>query len=354
MYITITRNYSVTLQHSKLQEKMRTAHSILQDEVNRAGNYACGNTEHIHNILNQSEHDWWNTAFSYGVYGVDGSNDSHTSIQIDSYTKSDFDTDSNWPQAIGAQARKDSDVILLAHMPQTNSVSGLSEDGQLIHLKHAHNHEPPKSGELWLICNLTDTLLFQSSGSKQTVQETTDQSTQHNKQQVISIMVGNSDNELKPGNQLSALDHSFMEGTQTGRVVMSILFIAKSVSKKSYSLFREYLTFSNGKLSSRREELVVGIENLQFEYGLLNDEKDIIYYSASQISEMTAWHEVLNVRVGVLFASEDHVLKDIGPYQFTIADQQVNVEKDKRRRVLNYFVIRIKSRDLNNLSTNRQ
>lgn len=328
MYITIMRHYSVTQQYTKLQEKMRTAYSILQDEINMAGNYACGQTEQFHNHLNQSEHDWWNTAFEYGVYGVDGSGDKHLSHQ------NDFHDASYWPQAIASQARKDSDFILLARMSTASSVAHLSQDGQLIQLKHPYDHDDVKNGSLWMICNIRDSVFFQSSGSQKT------QQIPHR----MSIKVAQADDHLSPGNQQSILDYNFTEGAQAGSMVANILFVAKSVSQHSYSLFREYLTFSNGKVSSRREELIVGIENLQFEYGLVNDDKDIDYYSALQVSAMAAWHEVVNVRVGVLFASEDNVLRNTGPQQFVIAQQQVSVEQDKRRRIVSYFVLRIKSR----------
>ena len=324
MYITITRNYGVTLQYAKLQEKMRMTYRILQDEINMAGNYACGNTPNVNNMLNQSDGDWWNTAFAYGVYGIDSETASlHTSA----------DNNDVWPQAIRTQAREDSDVVLLANMTKPVSVSGLSEDRKSIYLKYAYDYEPVKVGALWLLCDVSDTVFFQSGHQLA-----------GNNDQGVSISMSQSDELVVPGNQQLIIDHNFTEGSQVGRMLASILFVAPSVSKNNYSLFREYLTFTKGQVKSRREELIVGIENLQFEYGLMDDEKDTNYYSAHQVNAMNAWSQVMSVKVGVLFASEDNVLKKIGAHQFTIANQYVTVKKDKRQRVLMYFLMSIKSR----------
>lgn len=341
MYLTIVRNYYVTEQHSRLQEKMRITHNILQSEINSAGNFVCGDTEKSMNMLNQSEHDWWNIVLSQGVYGLDGQQSIKTH-------HANAHENSTWPLniqdivAIGSQARLDSDVLLLANVHDINSVAELSQDGLSIKLKHAGDKTGVKKGSLWMICDIENTAFFQIGSSQYSNQVAEHGSSdQHH----LTIMIGQADDDLLPGNRQSALTHSFMDGSQIGQVSAIIFFVAESVSKQNYSLFREYLTISNGKLNSRREELVEGVENLQFEYAVKETNNEVEhYYSADQITAINAWGEIVSVRVGVLFASADNVMSKLGSESLMIANQEISLDKDKRRRVLQDFLIGIKSR----------
>ena len=350
MYVTIVRNYYVTEEHSRLQENMRITHNILQSEINSAGNFVCGETEKVSNMLNQSEHDWWSIALSQGMFGIDGQQSIKTQ-HVKAHNHS------NWPQdiqeidAIGSQARLDSDVLLLASVDAISSVAELSQDRDSIKLRHAQGQVDIKKGSLWMICDVENTAFFQIGSSYYSQQLSAHElSDQHHyegsdgsPQQTITI--GQADDDLLPGNSQPVLAHSFINGSQIGQVSAIIFFVAQSVSKQSYSLFREYLIISNGKLNSRREELVEGVENLQFEYAIkdTNDEFDN-YYSADQISAINAWHQIVSIRVGVLFASADNVMTKLGPESLMMANQEINIDKDKRRRVLQYFLISIKSR----------
>ena len=308
--------YRITEEFARLQENTRSSLSLIASDIRMAGLVPCGKTPISNNLINIQQDDWWGHLLQYGMRAYDGD-----------ISKTEL------PVAIRHQAIKGSDVLIIYRAGnQTASVDHTSIDKQKLILKRKQSQDWLEDGSLLMVCDTLHTTLFQASDIS------------HNNQSTITI--ASTAAQVQPGNTTHEIDHSYSQGAQVANYEPSIYFIAKSVSEDGYSLFREYLNISKGKLTSRREELVTGVENMQLQFGLdLNAEDGIAdeYFSASHINEHYMWADVLSVKVGLLFATRDGVRKDFDSNEYVLADTLVSVNKDKRKRYINHFVVSVRN-----------
>ena len=309
-------SYRITEEFARLQENTRTSLSLLASDIRMAGLVPCGKTPTSHNLINTQQDDWWGDLLQHGMRAYDGD-----------IAKTEL------PLAIRDQAIVGSDVLIIYRAgSQTASVDHTSADHTKLILKRKQTQDWLEDGSLIVVCDAFNTTLFQASDIS------------HNNQSDITIASAAA--QVQPGNTTDQIDHDYTQGAQVAHYEPSIYFIAQSVSEDGYSLFREYLNISKGKLTSRREELVTGVENMQLQFGLDLDAQDGIadaYFSASHIDDYYMWDAVLAVKVGLLFASEDGVRKDFDNNEYVLADTLVSVNKDKRKRYINHFVVSVRN-----------
>ncbi len=309
-------SYRITEEFARLQENTRSSLSLMAADIRMAGFVPCGKTEISNNPLNIQQDDWWGHLFQHGIRAYDG----------------DI-ANTEFPLAIRDQAVNGADALIIYRAgSQTASLDHTSVHGKKLTLKRKQTKDWLEDASLLIVCDSFHTTLFQASDIS------------HDDQSVITIAPTTAD--IKPGNKVDEIDYSYEQGAQVVNYEPTIYFIAKSVSADGYSLFREYLNISKGKLTSRREELVTGVENMQLQFGLDLFAEDGIadeYFPASHINQYYQWEDVLSVKIGLLFATQDGMRKQFDSNEYILADTLVSVNKDRRKRYINHFIVSVRN-----------
>lgn len=144
--------------------------------------------------------------------------------------------------------------------------------------------------------------------------------------------------------------HSYGPGAQLSKFESSSYYVGVSSSGNSYSLYRRKLS-SGGVFGT--EELLEGIENLQFLYGedTDNDTQPESYITANNVNN---WGNVVTVKVGLLAHTPDQVNKvnDTNAYnvaETSIADTGTTITHDGDQRLRFAFnsIVKLRNRGLN-------
>lgn len=111
-------------------------------------------------------------------------------------------------------------------------------------------------------------------------------------------------------------DTSYPNGSDVMRMSGTVFFVAPSSVDASVPALYQRSLANAGAVT--KEELVMGVEDLQIEYGLDDDGNGRIerYISADEISDEQDWRKVGTVRLQMVFRSQSPVLPEARAHQY--------------------------------------
>jgi len=90
------------------------------------------------------------------------------------------------------------------------------------------------------------------------------------------------------------------------------------------------------------QPLVEDIQNIQYLYGVTQDDGTTKYLKASLVESNDWWGLVKSVQVGLLVrSSEKYLLKEDGPDKFIVLDKKITISESERRRMYRVYTTTI-------------
>ena len=286
VYLGTKTTYEVTEGLSRLQESSRFSIDMLARDIRMAGYVPCSQPQASNSIVKPVTNDWWVDIFETPIKGFEGENGT-----------------TDFPADIASDAVAGSDAILI--LRSGSQVAGVNfydaASNQFI-MQRDLGADWVEDGSLMIACDSTNARLFQADTISSTSPTTVT---------VTDI----TDSTANPGNSAS-LTYAFGNDSQLANYSAVIYYISDAVSGDGYSLYRSYLNVnSSGVSTPLEEELIEGVESMQLLYGFDSTEDGIAerYFKADDatFNDVSNWQNVVTVRVGLLFASEDG-LRDSG------------------------------------------
>ncbi|MDW3095892.1 MAG: PilW family protein [Gammaproteobacteria bacterium] len=325
IYIGTKSTYRVTEGLSRLQENTRFSTEMLARDIRMAGYIPCSQPQNKLSLVNSSK--WWSALFENSIKGFEnGANP--------------FPGETN-----EVLAGSDSIIILRGG----NKVAAVNfydaANDQIIMQRDLGGADWVEPGSLMIACDSTTARLFQA-GAIQSSDPT-------------RISIADGTGTESPGNTTANLGHSFSNDSQLANYFAVAYYITDSSpgSGSEYSLYRRYLNVNSSMQNSApSEELIENVETMQLLYGLdLNNDGLADKYLKADNSELASnWQDVVTVRVGLLFASEDGLREAAGfdekPY--VVANTVIDVEgtpgvpthaRDKRKRYVSSMTVSVRN-----------
>lgn len=319
VYLGTKTTYQVTEGLSRLQENTRFSIDMMARDIRMAGYIPCSQPQSSDNVLNTSTGDWWRPVFESGIEGFEAGV-------------------STFPSAIDDAAEGNDAILIRRAGREVAAVNFLdTTSNQFIMQTDLGNPWVNNEGGLFVACDPTHAALFQA-GSVSAGSTTK-----------VSISPASGSNS--PGNSTVNLGRAFGNDAQLATYSPVIYYISESVSGDGNSLYREYTYVeSDTTIKTKREEMLQGVENMQILYGLDESGDGIAnrYVQANIVSNANAWSDVVTVRVGLLFASEDGVrdLDDIDENTYLVANTMVDPDNDRRKRYVSSMTVNIRNTNI--------
>lgn len=330
VYTGSKQTYRVQDQLSRLQENGRLALEYLARDVRMAGYWGCGtaglnaDTQFIpptppdkcttpKDLLTNTLNNPTSNGFNFGRY-IEGFND----------VTSTFSTYPN--------VKVGTDVIV---------VRGANPLGIKV-TKHSGGNPPGSSdiqvsdaslisdGDVLFVTDCSLAAVFQATNVNQ------NKNVVHNKGNINGISPGNSTNDLckdyTGGEVLKAFSHGYYIGTLDAS--------NQATSTGRPALFR-------ADLNATPVELVPGVENMQINYGIDNNNDYFVdtYMAADQVNTANLWGQVRSVRIDLLLVStEDTITSSNIKYTFPTTASSSTVAPDRRLYYVMTTTIGIRNR----------
>ncbi len=319
VYLGSKTTYRVTEGLSRLQENTRASAEMLAKDIRMAGYIPCSQPQNAPVSIVDSN-AWWAQLFETPILGFEG--DTSTTLP---------------PTNLVANAKVGSDAIMV--LRGGSRVAGVklfdASVNQFI-LQRDVGANWVEDGSLMIACDSSNARLFQASN-------------------VGTDTVTLADNTAVPGNN-GAINHSFGNDAQIANYSAVIYYITASSSGNGFSLYRSYLNVNSaGANIPETEELAEGIENMQLLYGYdsTGDGNADRYLQANDalLSTDDDWQNVVAVRIGLLYASEDGLREgnDLDDNLYVVANTligpstTVSHAQDQRKRYVASMTVSLRN-----------
>ena len=319
VYLGTKTTYQVTEGLSRLQESTRFSIDMMARDIRMAGYIPCSQPQTSNNVLNTTSDDWWRPVFEGGIQGFEAGV-------------------STFPDSITDVAGGNDAILIRRAGREVAAINFLdTTSNQFVMQSDLGNQWENDEGGLFVACDPTHAALFQagnvSSGAATRVS-------------ISPTSSGNS-----PGNSSVNLGRAYGNDAQLATYSPVIYYIAESVSGDGNSLYREYIYVENDStINTRREEMLEGVENMQILYGLDESSDGVAnrYVRANIVDDANAWSDVVTVRIGLLFASEDGVrdADDLDVNTYLVANTLVDPDDDRRKRYVSSMTVNIRNSNI--------
>lgn len=350
VYLGSKTTYRFSEALGRLQEDSRLAFDLIAKDIRMAGYVPCGPVETIASVLidEPGDNDWWIPFFNEPLRGYEGSVSTFPAVINDAA----LDTSS------------DALVVLRGGSRQASVRRYDDANGRFI-LQRDLGADWVADGKLMIACDQDHASLFQAGA----VDVGADPSVTGNVTRISTatgtVQPGNCTTQLGPpgpatctaSDSNGSTAYTFGEDSFIADVEGVIYYIRDSSTGNGRALYREFVNVNNAgtiSLTSDSEELIGGVESMQIEYGLDLDGDDSIadrYVTADNVNA-DEWTDVVTVRIGLLFASDDGVIRlpDTKVYNVagtTIAPTGVtgdlNHVSDKRIRLATTTLVQVRN-----------
>ena len=296
---------------SRMQENARFAFHFLSSEVRQAGYSGCVGTDKNTNILDVSDGDKYNYLFNF-------------TKSVEGYDLADESLPADAPD-LDPAPRPGTDVIVLRRAGEDQIVAAENQpSSNAANLKVSREHNFEK-GDILTISDCQISWTFQVTKANQGNQ----------------TVVANKGNKTKPGNKQKIVQTDMGPDFSVSRSLAIFFYIAESESNSGEpALYRQVN-------EEPAEELVTGVEDMQFEYGLDTDiqfvdptSSDCVmqtpggtgdgavdqFKKAANIDDGNCeWAQVIGVRLSLLIRSQsDRLTPDGQTYQFAGNEETSN------------------------------
>lgn len=286
VFITSKQTYNLNEEMTWIQENARYAVNFLAEDVRMAGYYGCASrAANVVNVLKDADSKWV-TDFDKGIFGYDG-NDA-------SFPTAVFPRPATATLPAGLPK---TDVITVHRADLENSlkVTGHNANSAVIDIKGTHDYDP---GTILIVTDCSNTAIFQTTGN---------QSNKVNHNAGGSIVPGNCVKGLgRPrkctGNAIGNV-YPYKDDAEIMRAIGSAYYVDVAANGVP-SLFRESL--NTGGITTAKEELIQGVENIQIQYGLDTDNDNVPnrYVNANQVTAEQWVSSVVSARITLLLRSQ--------------------------------------------------
>ncbi|MEM7303994.1 MAG: PilW family protein [Pseudomonadota bacterium] len=320
VYLGTKTTYQVSEGLSRLQENTRFSIDMMARDIRMAGYLPCSQPQTSKNVLNASSGDWWRPVFNGGIQGFEAGV-------------------STFPDAISDVADGNDAILIRRAGKEVAAVNFLdTTSNQFIMQTDFGDQWNDHQGNLFVACDPNHAALFQA-GAVSTSGPTT------------KISIGATSGSLSPGNSSMDLERAFGNDAQIATYSPVIYYISESVSGDGNSLFREYTyVVTDNTIKTEREEMLQGVENMQILYGLDEDGDGVAnrYVRADIVQGANAWSDVVTVRVGLLFASEDGVrdIDDLDDNTYLVANTVIDPDDDRRKRYVSSMTVNVRNSNI--------
>jgi type IV pilus assembly protein PilW len=282
---------------SRMQENARFAFYYLTREIRMAGYRGCTRDGKVNNNLNLT------TAYENFIYNVGN--------PMEGYGPNE-----NIPNVTLSPARiMDSDALVIrSSEPSTLQVDTIqnSSNAASIHLINEDADHGIETGDIITLSDCIETTVFQVTDMKQGKK----------------VLIHSTAAAISPGNASKDLRHEFGEEATVQKAQTTIFYLANNPEGEP-ALYRSI----NGAAG---EELVPGIERLQFSYGVDTD-ADFVIDEYEDPDDVTFWEEVLSVRLSMVVRSpRQNVRDDAQTYDFF--GNELTSNDGRQRHVINTTV----------------
>lgn len=300
VYISGRQTQKLQAALASRQETVRFSTLMLRRDVERAGYRGCNSRDSaLHDTLNPNTNYLYQ--FQNFVYGAEAS--------------APGVSPPTWSPALNAvitgvvpatdvltlRYAKDTNIYVRELMPDSSSSIKINLDADLSKIDNGDNIP-------LLIANCAASTVFQSTGFSPS----------------SGTLTHNTGNEPPVGNATKDLGEAYTVGAKIMLMESVSYFLRESADGTGPALFRQV---DDGAA----EELVKGVESLQFQYGVDTDADDRPdnYVNADAVAD---WATVVAVRVALLAASLDGASAEADPRTFTLLDRVVGPFSDRRLR----------------------
>lgn len=283
VFITSKQTFNLNEEMNWIQENARYSVGFLAEDIRMAGYYGCASrASSVANVLNNPSSSWV-TDFSKGIFGYDGDSASFPAA--------------TFPRPVTATLpvglpKTDVFTVHKADLDNAFKVTGHNATSAVIDVQGTHHFG---EGTILIVSDCHHTAIFQTTGNQTN-------KVNHNK--------GNS---VSPGNCTKGLGlPTLCTANGNSYTYKEDAFIMQAIGHAYYvniapngvpALFRE--TLNTGGVTTTKEELIQGVENLQVQYGLDTDNDGIPnrYVRADQVSAAQWQSNVVSARITMLLRS---------------------------------------------------
>lgn len=283
VFITSKQAFNLNEEMNWIQENARYSVNYLAEDIRMAGYYGCASrASNIVNVLNNPSSSWV-TDFNKGMSGYDGNAATFPSAVFPRPVVSTLSPE---------LPKTDVFTVHRGDFDNAFKVSGHNATSAVIDVQGTHAFG---EGTILIVSDCSNTAIFQTTGNQTN-------KVNHNK--------GNS---VSPGNCTKGLGvPRVCTANGSGYTYKDDAFIMQAIGHAYYidvasngvpSLFRERLNV--GGVTTTKEELIQGVENMQLQYGLDSDGDGIPnrYVRADQVTA-TQWETgVISARLTMLLRS---------------------------------------------------
>ncbi|MEO5326987.1 MAG: PilW family protein [Magnetococcus sp. THC-1_WYH] len=295
IFSSTRQTYQLNSNLARLQENARFALEIMSREIAMAGYWGCtSDVSPINVLVTPNNYEW---AFNDRIRG---------------YDNSDL---ASFPTAFQAEAWTGTDALVVSGLdPDPFTIE--SHNACSAQFKIAQSHDL-LDDEIVFVTDCTQGAIFQITNANQA-----------NKTIVHNTGTGSIGNSTKClggdcGGSCSTSWYEYGPDAFLARFRAVAFYIGTGASGEP-ALFWEVL---NGASSSSAAELVDGVENLQVLYGRDTDADGIAnqYVTAAVVEAAADWSNVVTVRLGLLFRTNDPVRSGLDTTTYTIAGTDIGV-----------------------------
>ena len=309
IYLSTKSTYEVSEGLSRLQEGARFSMQMLARDIRMAGYVPCNRPQRSQNLLTSDE--WWaQSPFDSAMRGFEGDSGAAT-----------------FPNSIRNKAVAGSDaIIILRAGSQVAGVNFYDAVGEQIILQRSQPSGWVESGSIMLICSTTYASLFKAGD------------------------VGTRGIEL---DSTTGFAYTYGNDAQIADYSAVLYYIRQSSSGSGNSLYRHYLnTNERGQVGVIEEELIEGIESMQLVYGVdsNNDGMANKYVNAALVNAANDWANVVTVRIGMLFASQDGLRSQVDNQTYIVAGTRISASgsgpthpQDRKKRYVSSMTISVRN-----------
>ena len=310
VYLSVKSTYRVSEGLSRLQEGARFSMQMLARDIRMAGYVPCSRPQRSQNLLTSGR--WWaQSLFDSPVRGFEGDSGAAT-----------------FPGSISKTVAAGSDaIIILRAGSQVAAVNFYDAAGGRVVLQRSQPSGWVENGSVMVICSPTYASLFKAG-----------------KVGTRSIALGSA----------KGFTHAYGNGAQIADYSALLYYIRPSSSAHGNSLYRRYLNINKrGQAGVIGEELIEGIESMQLVYGVDSNHDGVAdrYVNAALVNAAGDWANVVAVRVGMLFASQDGLRSHADRQTYIVAGARIGAgdsgpahPQDRRKRYVSSMTVRIRNR----------
>ena len=307
IYLSTKRTYEVTEGLSRLQESTRFSLDMMARDIRMAGYVPCGRPQTTATLINNADALWWSDIFEQPLQGFEAG-------------------DPTLPNGVTLNGRVPGSDALLILRGGSKVAAVNSYVGDTFSMQRDLDADWVEDGTLMIACDPRHAAFFQVEAYIDADPSTITVSSASN-------LPGNCSAEL--GDPIPAdctsvgapggTTYTFGDDAQLVDYKAVIYYVADSPSGDDHSLYREYVLVDNSdNITSRSEELLEGVDNMQLLYGIdIDDNRVADRYL--QADDVTDWAEVVTVRVGLLLASRDG-LRSIDTETYIVANTTIGPE----------------------------